>query len=56
MQQCSNCKTGLSCGCQRRIASDGKPVCTHCIARYELALQQQRNKPPVQVNNIQVAK
>lgn len=35
MSQCSNCKQNLSCGCQRRNASDGTQVCTNCITNYE---------------------
>lgn len=27
MSVCGNCKTKLSCGCQRRKASDGTQVC-----------------------------
>jgi hypothetical protein len=35
---CNNCKTHLSCGCQRRTASDGKQCCDSCIAEYEARL------------------
>jgi hypothetical protein len=44
MQTCNNCKAGLSCGCQRRVASNGTNVCTNCIAKYEAALVAARNK------------
>lgn len=44
MQQCNNCKAALSCGCQRRVATDGKAVCTKCQASYEAQLQAQRNR------------
>lgn len=32
---CSNCDSRLSCGCQRKIASDGRACCNGCIAAYE---------------------
>ena len=35
MAVCSNCKKTLSCGCQKRKASDGTSVCTNCISAYE---------------------
>jgi|APFre7841882793_1041355.scaffolds.fasta_scaffold13057_2 hypothetical protein len=39
MAQCSNCKTSLSCGCQKRKASDGAAVCNNCISRYEAGVK-----------------
>lgn len=44
---CLNCKRGLSCGCQKRVASNGVSVCTSCIASYEASLG--AKKP--QINN-----
>lgn len=35
MATCQNCKKNLSCGCQRKTASDGKQVCSYCINAYE---------------------
>jgi hypothetical protein len=35
---CDNCKTHLSCGCQKRIASDGASCCENCIVTYEANL------------------
>lgn len=35
MAVCANCKKSLSCGCQKRKASDGASVCTNCIGAYE---------------------
>lgn len=32
---CPNCNAKITCGCQKRIASDGKQVCTNCVALYE---------------------
>ena len=37
--KCTNCETKLSCSCQQRIASDGKSVCSNCIAVYEKSLR-----------------
>lgn len=35
---CPNCKTSMSCGCQKRIASNGTTVCSNCLASYEASL------------------
>lgn len=37
---CPNCNAMLSCGCQKKLASDGTVVCASCINQYELNLQQ----------------
>lgn len=42
MAQCSNCKKNLSCGCQKKKASDGTSVCASCITSYEA--QTNKNK------------
>ena len=39
MSTCSNCKTRLSCGCQKRTASNGTSVCSKCKAAYEAKLK-----------------
>lgn len=36
---CPNCKSKLSCGCQKRIASNGATVCTMCLASYEASIR-----------------
>jgi hypothetical protein len=44
---CLNCGSPISCGCQRRVASDGKKVCNNCIQLYEKMLKdsaQQKTK------------
>lgn len=38
MKLCSNCGAQLSCGCQRRTASNGTPCCELCINEYEAKL------------------
>ena len=35
MAHCTNCQSTISCGCQKRTASDGKEVCANCLASYE---------------------
>jgi hypothetical protein len=35
MSDCVNCKTKLSCGCQKRKASNGVQVCSNCLSSYE---------------------
>lgn len=42
MAACSNCRKNLSCGCQKKTASDGKSVCNACITSYEAGLKQKR--------------
>jgi hypothetical protein len=39
MAQCSNCKKNLSCGCQKRKASDGVSVCSNCSVAYEAKIK-----------------
>jgi hypothetical protein len=36
---CQNCKSKLSCGCQKRTASNGTPVCSVCLLTYENSLK-----------------
>ena len=40
--KCSNCGKALSCGCQKRKASDGRSVCASCVDAYEASLKQQK--------------
>jgi hypothetical protein len=32
---CPNCGSAITCGCQRRTASDGTVCCANCITTYE---------------------
>ena len=32
---CLNCGTKLSCGCQKRVATDGKNTCSICLPAYK---------------------
>jgi hypothetical protein len=43
---CSNCKSQLTCGCQKRTASDGKQVCSNCLNAYEKKLKEEKDKKP----------
>lgn len=40
---CPTCNSRLSCGCQKRTASNGASVCTLCITRYEADLAAKKN-------------
>lgn len=51
MSSCPNCGTKLSCGCQRKKASNGVTVCRSCITRYEKTLQVQ--KPQAQPTTVE---
>jgi len=39
---CNNCGTNISCKCQIVVASDGKRICTKCVASYEAALKKKK--------------
>lgn len=39
MSVCPNCNKKLSCGCQRRTASNKVAVCNGCLVSYEQALK-----------------
>jgi transcription elongation factor Elf1 len=45
MAKCGNCGKALSCGCQKRKASNGAAVCSNCIKSYELTLVNKTVKP-----------
>jgi hypothetical protein len=52
---CPNCKNQLSCGCQKKVASNGTSVCANCIASYEIHLAATKTKNTV-VNNPETAR
>lgn len=59
MRTCSNCGAQISCGCQDRTASDGKQVCSNCLAFYEQqlalvkqSLQQNENTSSEQIQTL----
>lgn len=39
MSVCPNCNKKLSCGCQRRTASNKVAVCSGCLGSYEKSLK-----------------
>jgi transcription elongation factor Elf1 len=45
MAKCGNCGKALSCGCQKRKASNGASVCSNCVKSYELTLVNKTVKP-----------
>ena len=55
---CQNCKTVLGCGCQKKLASDGKSVCKGCIVSYENNLKKKsiltQNLNDIIISNIKV--
>lgn len=36
---CQNCGKQITCGCQKKIASNGKQVCSSCVGNYEQTLK-----------------
>jgi hypothetical protein len=44
MSTCPNCKARITCGCQKRKASDGKQVCSTCLNKYEIGLKKITSK------------
>ena len=44
---CPNCNAALTCGCQKKVASNGKQVCANCLAAYEKTIKI-LNPPPKQ--------
>lgn len=45
MSTCPNCKTQMTCGCQKRTASNGTGVCSTCISQYETSLKLRPSTP-----------
>lgn len=35
MRTCPNCGSTITCGCQDRVASNGRQCCSSCITLYE---------------------
>ena len=51
MATCPNCRNKMSCGCQKRQASDGKTVCSKCANTYEEQLKQRKTLATVSQTN-----
>lgn len=55
MSACTNCKQPMGCSCQRRVASDGRSVCSTCQAAYEKNLKTlKQSTPGPSPNNVNV--
>lgn len=39
MSKCTNCSKKITCGCQKRVATNGISVCTTCLGQYEADLK-----------------
>ena len=50
MSTCPNCGKKLSCGCQRKTASNGRTVCSTCVTTYESNLKSQEVTPAKQID------
>ena len=48
---CNNCNARLSCGCQKRRASDGTSCCSSCLPFYEKKLQAEKQIKSVNAPN-----
>lgn len=48
---CSNCNARMSCGCQKRRASDGTSCCSTCLAFYEKKLKAEKEIKSIQASN-----
>ena len=51
MATCPNCRNKMSCGCQKRQASDGKTICSKCANTYEEQLKQRKTLATVSQTN-----
>lgn len=47
---CTNCQTKMSCGCQKRVATNGVSTCSSCLAKYEAKLKTLRAANPQNIN------
>lgn len=48
---CTNCSSKITCGCQKRLASNGVYVCSKCVAAYEENLKKQKEEQLKNVPN-----
>lgn len=42
MAKCANCGANMSCGCQKRAASNGASACSSCINALEAKLKAEK--------------
>lgn len=50
MRNCPNCGAQITCGCQDRVASDGKKLCSNCLTSYEQHLKVLSTQTPPNQN------
>ena len=50
MAKCNNCHAQLSCGCQKRTASNGVQVCSNCLVKYEEQIAALKNNQKLNQN------
>lgn len=53
MAKCANCGAGMSCGCQKRAASNGATACTACINTLEAQIQKAKETAAVKASTVQ---
>jgi hypothetical protein len=51
MSKCPNCGSAITCGCQRRMLSNGRAGCTKCIGKNPTADQKEPLSQSPVVNN-----
>lgn len=44
MVNCPNCASKITCGCQKRLASNGTYVCSKCINTYEEQIKKEKEE------------
>ena len=56
MSKCPNCGSAITCGCQRRVLSNGRAGCTKCMGKRPSANQTQSTTQSPVVNNATLKK
>lgn len=56
MSKCPNCGSAITCGCQRRVLSNGRAGCTKCMGKTPSANQTQSTTQSPVVNNATLKK
>lgn len=49
---CLNCGAQITCGCQDRVAADGKTVCVVCVEKYNRDLNSPQPLQNLDFNNV----
>ncbi len=56
MAKCPNCGAGMSCGCQKRAASNGATACSSCINSLEATIKANNTAALKAATNVQPKK